>query len=76
MVVLVHKKYYNHINFHGVVNHSLHFVDPATGVHTHTVESYWNRVKTKLKGCDGDQLPSYLGELFMRRERYNIREDR
>ena len=57
---------------HGGVNHSLHFVDPATGVHTQTVESYWNRVKTKLKrmkGCDGDQLPSYLYE-FMWRERY------
>ena len=47
-------------------------MDPATGVHTQTVESYWNRVKTKLKrmkGCDGDQLPSYLDE-FMWRERY------
>ena len=60
------------VTTHGVVNHSLHFVDPATGVHTQTVESYWNRVKTKLKrmkGCDGDQLPSYLDE-FMWRERY------
>ena len=27
-----------------------HFVNPATGVHTQNVESYWNRVKTKLKG--------------------------
>ena len=47
-------------------------MDPATGVHTQTVESYWNRVKTKLKrmkGCDGDQLPSYLDE-FMWREWY------
>ena len=56
---------------HQTVNHSLHFVDPATHVHTQNVESYWNRVKTKLKrmkGCTRDQLPSYLDE-FMWRER-------
>ena len=60
---------------HRMVNHSLHFVDPATGVHTKTVESYWNRVKTKLKrmkGFDGDQLHRYLDE-FMSRERYGKR---
>ena len=56
----------------GLVNHSRHFVDPVTGVHTQMVESYWNRVKTKLKrmkGCDSNQLPGYLDE-FMWRERY------
>ena len=60
------------VTAHGIVNHSLHFVDPATGVHTQTVESYWNRVKTKLKrmkGCDSNQLASYLDE-FLWRERY------
>ena len=57
---------------HQTVNHSLHFVDPATGVHTQHIESYWNRVKTKLKrmkGCHSHQLPSYLDE-FLWRERY------
>ena len=57
---------------HEVVNHSLHFVEPTTGVHTQNGESYWSRVKTKLKrmrGCHTHQLPSYLDE-YMRRERY------
>ena len=54
------------------VNHSLHFVNPTTGVHTQNVESYWARVKLKfkrMKGVDADQLPSYLDE-FMWRERH------
>ena len=61
-----------YVSTHEVVNHSINFVEPTTGVHTQNVESYWNKVKTKLKrmkGCHGDQLPSYLDE-FMWRERY------
>ena len=57
---------------HETVNHSLHFVDPTTGVHTQNVESYWARVKLKfkrMKGVDAQQLPSYIDE-FMWRERY------
>jgi len=50
------------------LNHSLHFVDPVTGTHTQTVESYWNRCKTnekRMKGCTA--FPSYLDK-FMWRE--------
>ena len=41
------------VSAHNTVNHSLHFVDPVTGVHTQHVESYWNRVKGKLKRMRG-----------------------
>ena len=54
------------------VNHPLHFKDPVTGVHTEHIESYWNRVKTKLKRmkqCHCSQLPSYLDK-FMWFERH------
>ena len=37
------------VSSHEVVNHSVNFVEPTTGVNTQNVESYWNRVKTKLK---------------------------
>jgi len=60
------------ISSHSTVNHSLNFRDPVTGVHTNNIESYWNRVKTKLKrmrGCHRHQLPSYLDE-FMWFERH------
>ena len=56
---------------HGTVNHSRHFVDPQTGVHTQAIESYWARAKSKLKRMRGTRkeiLPSYLDE-FMWRER-------
>ena len=56
---------------HQTVNHSVEFIDRQTGVHTQNIESYWNRVKIKLKrmrGCHSTQLPSYLDE-FMWRER-------
>ena len=54
---------------HGTVNHSVTFVDPTTGVHTQHVESYWNRVKVKLKRMRGCHIPSYLDK-FMWMERY------
>ena len=60
------------VQHHKTVNHSLHFADPTTGVHTQNVESYWARVKLKfkrMKGMDAQPLPSYIDE-FMWRERY------
>jgi len=57
---------------YGSVNHSKNFVDPDTGVHTQTVESYWGKTKLKfksMKGVDGEQLPSYLDDR-MWRDRY------
>ena len=60
------------VSLHQTVNHSVEFVDSTTGAHTQSVESYWNRSKTKIKrmkGCRADMLPSYLDE-FMWRERH------
>lgn len=60
------------VSAHRTVNHSINFVDPTNGVHTQHIESYWNRVKVKLKhmkGCHLTQLPGYLDE-FLWRERH------
>ena len=57
---------------HNTVNHSLNFVNPATGTHTKHVKSYWSRPKykiKKMKGVHAKQLPSYLDE-FMWREHF------
>ena len=62
---------------HCTVNHSLHFVDPTTRVHTQNIESYWNLVKIKLKhmrGCHSHQLPSYLDK-FMWKESHGQTEE-
>ena len=58
------------VSQHGMVKHSLNFVDPVSDVHTQNVESYWNRVKTKfkkMKVVHEAMLMSYLDE-FMWRE--------
>ena len=56
---------------HSTVNHSVEFVAPS-GTHTQNIESYWCRVKMKLKrmkGCPEDEVAGYLDE-FMWRERH------
>ena len=46
---------------HRTVNHLLFFVNPVTGVHMQTIESYWNRIKTKLKTMKGVRRKCCLG---------------
>ena len=62
----------SNVSSHSTVNHSVKFVDSVTGVHTQNIESYWNRVKMKLKrmkGCRAEEIPGYLDE-FMWREHF------
>ena len=47
---------------HGSVNHSLHFVDPVTGVHTQHAESNWCTAKEKFKLMKGNTNPDFLME--------------
>lgn len=57
---------------HKTVNHSKHFVDPESGVHTQNIESQWNVLKTRIKRMKGVRrvdLPQYLKE-FMWRNAY------
>jgi hypothetical protein len=53
---------------HGTVNHSLNFVDPATGIHTQAFESYWAKAKQKIKemkGVSSHLLPDLNGWLSL-----------
>lgn len=55
---------------HVAVNHSLHYVDPVTGLHTNTMEGMWNGMKKKIprQGFKNDKmLQEYLGEQMWRR---------
>ena len=58
---------------HGTVNHTLNFVNPATGVHTNHVEAMWMRAKTKFKAQQGATnralLADYMAE-FMWNQRF------
>jgi len=54
---------------HQTVNHSVHYVDPVTGVHTNNIEARWSACKASFKrryGVAGELLPSYLDEHMWR----------
>nr|XP_047133253.1 uncharacterized protein LOC124811524 [Hydra vulgaris] len=54
---------------HSTVNHTTNFVDPETGTTTNHIESFWCRMKRKLKfviGSQGDMKWSRLDEAVYR----------
>jgi transposase-like protein len=59
---------------HNTVNHSVNFVDPATGAHTQTIERSWKAAKERNKRHNGTRrmmLDSYMCE-YMWRVRHKV----
>uniref|UniRef100_A0A0K0FNC4 DDE_Tnp_IS1595 domain-containing protein n=1 Tax=Strongyloides venezuelensis TaxID=75913 RepID=A0A0K0FNC4_STRVS len=54
---------------HEKVNHSLHFHDPVTGVHTHTIEGTWLRIKLgiPLRCRNREVIDDYLWDFIWHR---------
>jgi transposase-like protein len=59
---------------HLSVNHSLHFKDPETGVHTNTVEGMWNQIRRSLPkfGTKKENYHAYLAEYIIRNSLRNV----
>ena len=53
---------------HGVVNHSIEFLNSDTGDHTQTIESTWRAVKRSLprSGTVKDFYDSYFAEFIFK----------
>ncbi|CAG8455356.1 1539_t:CDS:2 [Scutellospora calospora] len=58
---------------HNVVNHSVNFVDPVTGVHTNTIEGLWNGLKLRIPARDRtkDEVTNHLHEFVWRKKNKN-----
>lgn len=54
---------------HHTVNHSAHFKDPHTGVHTNTIEGLWNGIKFNIKPRNRTKggMQGHLMEFIWRR---------
>ena len=53
---------------HFTVNHSEHYKNPETGVHTNNIESNWRPLKRALQGSQKNNLADHLCEYLWRRE--------
>lgn len=55
---------------HRVVNHSEHFTDPETGVHTNTIEGTWNGIKMRIAARNRTRqgIDMHLLEFIWRRK--------
>lgn len=58
---------------HFTVNHSIHFKDPETGVHTNTIEGTWNGIKLKIAPRNRTKatIDGHLMEFIWRRKHSN-----
>ena len=63
---------------HRTVNHSQHFVDPDTGVHTNTIEGTWHGMKYNVpqRHKSKEYTPGHLWEFMWRRQYANQTWDR
>jgi transposase-like protein len=54
---------------HGTVNHSRYFVDPISGIHTNTIEGFWNGLKTQISArYRTKKITNHLLECVWRRK--------
>ena len=60
---------------HGTVNHSKHFKDPVSGVHTNTIESTWHHLKHfKHHRLSKELRAGYFAEFIFRRKFFRNRD--
>src|SRR5690242_4479546 len=54
---------------HKTVNHSKHFTDPETGVHTNTIEGLWNGIKLQIapRNRNKEYIENHLLEFIWRK---------
>jgi hypothetical protein len=55
---------------HGIVNHSKHFKDPETGIHTNTIEGSWAGIKNfiPVRNRNKDSIEEHILSLIWRRQ--------
>ena len=56
---------------HLTVNHSIHFVNPTTGVHTQTIEISWGQAKKRMRNSmttNPELLDTHLAEICWRKK--------